>query len=122
MLIQFNFFLPVQFFLTSSDTTGGFGMNTPNFFCIDDFNGVAPNGIEDTKLVQALDIYPNPAIDRLLVKTSHSNSVISIIDISGKVVFNTTLKVIDISHLNKGVYFVREESNAGILTNKFIKQ
>ncbi|MDF1673260.1 MAG: DUF4465 domain-containing protein [Vicingaceae bacterium] len=113
----------VQFLLTSSDTTGGFGMNTPNFFVFDDFNGIGPMSIIDNFDSNQLLIYPNPAQNIINISLELGGKSIVIIDISGKVVVNKTnlnkgITRIDISKLQSGIYFVKQ----GAKVEKFIKQ
>ncbi len=112
----------VQFLLTSSDTTGGFGMNTPNFFAFDDFNGVGPNAIDELAAKPTLNLYPNPATNMVSIKTSFETSLVSVIDLTGKTVLTTTQNNIDISKLTAGVYFLKAENANQVVTEKFIKQ
>ncbi len=71
-------------------------------------------------------IYPNPANDKLYVKTKNNLSekvIYSIIDLFGRVVYetkSTMLESIDVSALSSGVYFLRTISDKNTFTNKFI--
>ena len=70
-------------------------------------------------------IYPNPAdksIEMIFNKNSIGNNI-QIYDISGKIIlektiYNTIQQKVDISNLNKGVYFVK----VGGLVHKLIKE
>ena len=66
-------------------------------------------GIEELK-GEKVSIYPNPASDYMMLMSS-GNGTLSISDITGKTVYNTTInnstQVIDISKLSKGIYFVK---------------
>ena len=71
-------------------------------------------------------LYPNPASDYLMLSVFNRNfERIEIMDVSGKVLWNTSdfnsIKI-DISFLNDGVYFLRLETGGNIITKKFIKQ
>ncbi|MCG8574576.1 MAG: DUF4465 domain-containing protein, partial [Flavobacteriales bacterium] len=52
----------LDFVLTSSDTAGGFGMNTPAYFAMDDINAGWAS-IEEEEMVQ-LSAFPNPFNDQ----------------------------------------------------------
>jgi len=111
----------VQFFLSSSDTSGGFGMNTPNFFAFDDFNGVGPSSVDELSKSNKLQLYPNPA-NNVLNVVVEKTTIITIIDVTGKAVLaqNSLIKglnKIDVSHLVSGLYFVKT-NNA---VERFIK-
>ena len=73
----------------------------------------------------SLDIYPNPANDFVMVK-SEDEYDINIIDVTGKVVFdsykNSGIQTIDTKGFNKGVYFVRINSHNKSKTQKLIIQ
>lgn len=113
----------VQFLLTSSDTTGGFGMNTPNFFVFDDFNGVGPMSISENFDSNQLLIYPNPAQNIINISLEVDGETITIVDISGKIVLdkinlNKGVTSIDISRLQSGIYFIKQDNRV----EKFIKK
>jgi hypothetical protein len=116
----------ITFILRSSDN-GNFGMNTPAFFCLDNFTTIS-NAIGLTELSKTntnLSIYPNPAKD---VFTVHSigNSTLFIKDISGRIIMETSLnegeQVVSISNLEQGVYLVDLISDKGRASTRLIKQ
>jgi hypothetical protein len=74
-------------------------------------------------------IYPNPASDILTIKTrNQGNTKGQIINIAGQVVLDfdmpdsTTPKIIDVSELTDGVYFVRINSARSTFTQKLVKK
>ena len=84
------------------------------------------------KNIQAADksfsVYPNPANDKLFIKTNSANVsskiTYSIIDMYGSLISENKLNTsesIDISDLSNGVYFIRIKDEETISTNKFIK-
>ena len=93
----------------------------------------------ETKRVQASNeqffikaLYPNPTSDMLRVNINNSINeiaIIRIIDISGRKVLitNTSLKdgltekIINVSSLNSGVYFIEIVRNGETVSEKFIK-
>ncbi|MBN2668070.1 MAG: DUF4465 domain-containing protein [Bacteroidales bacterium] len=107
----------LSFSLTSSDN-GTYGMNTPAYFCMDELN-ITHVGIEDIKTANA-SIYPNPANDYIIVKTTSELSIqsntIAIYDLTGKLVKQiktdqTEIKV-DISDIQAGIYIVKMGSDS----------
>ena len=80
-----------------------------------------------------IEIYPNPAKDELLIKYLSSkakgNSEITITNTMGQVVFNYAFELfpyasqtIDISGLQRGIYFIKIMNDEKIITKKIIKQ
>jgi len=88
-------------------------------------------GVEENAIASKIQLYPNPATDRLslMVDTAISSMTYELIDISGKKLItnneeslnNKTLDI-NISGLNTGVYFLRVTTNLGDTTLKFIKK
>ncbi|MCR5036466.1 MAG: DUF4465 domain-containing protein [Bacteroidales bacterium] len=112
----------ISFSLSSSKNDSG-GMITPAYFCIDDFNGEAPDdGIEENEL--NISIYPNPAHDIVTVETRLIASVqcINICDITGKRILSTSESRIDISALPEGVYFIMVVTENQKFVEKIIKK
>ena len=76
-------------------------------------------------LINKVSIYPNPTVDRLNFKGTNEDFNVSVYDILGKKVLNSTTintynKSLDVSNLTRGVYIISFENlNA---TFKFIKQ
>jgi hypothetical protein len=81
---------------------------------------------ENTK--EALNVYPNPTSNQLYVESKlvHSKSVFEIIDIAGKLIEKGCINEnnsIDVSVLNKGIYFLKVMTDNKIISiNKFIKE
>jgi hypothetical protein len=92
-------------------------------------------GIEDPGMENAeFSVFPNPANDYLNIqfnisdfRPQTSDFLIQIYDITGKLVKqmstdNELLKTIDISGLNKGLYFISLINKDKIINAKFIKE
>lgn len=115
----------LQFNLTSSDV-GQWGMNTPAFFCIDNFttSGVPISVQGITK--GDVKVYPNPAIDEINVSGADLNSLITVWDVAGVAVARLTASSaqssIDISTFKAGLYFVNTISNGTLVQRKVVKQ
>lgn len=69
-------------------------------------------------------IYPNPAIENISIEGIEKASI-QILDMTGKVLLNNTNeKIIDVSYLQKGIYFLKvkdEDEYENITIFKFIK-
>lgn len=104
----------LRFELTSSDN-GDFGMNTPAFFCMDDFtvNNVGLN----TYSRELISLYPNPVKNQFIV---NSSGALTIYNLSGTLVKNLLVEAgspVFVDNLKPGVYFVRMSSG----TQKIVK-
>ena len=110
------------FKLESSDV-GAFGMNTPDYFCMDNVGNypLSTNIIAEDKF----SIYPNPASEFISLKNINNslNYTVTIYDIFGKIVVNnlTNPYRINISNLPKGQYLLRIKSETGIINEKLLK-
>ena len=73
----------------------------------------------------SISIYPNPVKEKVLVKILSSEIYkIQLMDLNGKVIFNSDLlnqTEINLSHLSKGVYFIRISNNNNFSVKKIIK-
>ena len=83
-------------------------------------------GINDFTKLNSILIFPNPASDYITVSLPASEkSLISIFDLSGKLIhqqqYNVKDILININSYKTGMYYIRTELKSGILTDKFIK-
>jgi hypothetical protein len=117
----------LQMMLNSSDV-GEWGMNTPAYFCADNFYiGDAENSIEAFADDVDFQVYPNPATDHISINfQEYSRGKVTIIDVSGKVVmqtkFATINQKIDINSLSPGLYMIQVQTGSQIKTKRIIKQ
>ncbi|MBA3898736.1 MAG: DUF4465 domain-containing protein [Bacteroidetes bacterium] len=113
------------FLLTSSDV-GTFGMNTPGFFCMDDFMVENPTSVQNHKISPSLNVYPNPAQNFITLAAETAIEKAEIIDFSGRVVMqinsNGQNKITaDVSRLPAGVYSIRYQAVGDFGVRKMIK-
>jgi hypothetical protein len=78
-------------------------------------------GMDETTKIGVM-VYPNPAQNKLNIKTNGTISLIKITDCNGKIVYSGTSELIDISGLTPGTYLVQTQTEAGISNIKFIKK
>ncbi len=115
----------VTFKLSSSDNSFGF-MNTPAYFCIDNFTTHESSvGVAAAQAVAAK-VYPNPATNVLYIDLADDNTqAISVIDMKGSVVYmqNVAAKHIEIntSSLPAGAYLL-QLGGGKTATMRFVKQ
>ena len=112
------------FSLTSSDN-GTYGMNTPNFFCLDNFttSDAITTSISDIRTNDnSISIYPNPVSDELNVRTIIPFTHSEIINQLGEVVISSNQNTIKLNELTPGIYFIKTYNNNSLLsTKKFVK-
>ncbi len=116
----------LEFKLTSSDV-GMWGMNTPAYFCMDNFTTDETVSVESIAQHIVAKVYPNPAVNELFVK-DESNSVkqVNVLSVSGQLMaqyqVSSSLTTINTSNLTSGVYLLQlvgEDQNAIV---RFVKQ
>lgn len=88
---------------------------------ITDYVGLSEMESADSELT----VYPNPALgDFVTVSTENGTEVITIINAVGQVVMTVnnpnSLEQVNISSLNKGVYFVQATKEGDVKTSKFV--
>jgi len=83
-------------------------------------------GIEDIELSKIeAKIYPNPAIDNLIVETKENILTLEVFDALGRKAISTNPKqksiTLDVSNLEKGIYILKLQTEKGIGSYKVIK-
>ena len=80
-------------------------------------------GVEDVNLDKLVKIFPNPTSNFLTIQSpTVAITKISVFDLQGKKVLIKTnnLDNINVSKLNRGIYFLKLETNQSVLTKKII--
>lgn len=85
------------------------------------------NGVNNQNSSSGLNVYPNPAADKLVIETgSNTNPVLlKILNLIGQPVYQSQLTnnaIIDIGHFSPGIYLVKMEMGNGVFIRKFIKE
>lgn len=109
---SFNFY--------SSDT-GQFGINTPLYFCIDNF-GSHTIGLEKANNNFGIRMYPNPAQNTLHIACNEKIEAIEIFNLNGVRVLQSEDTNLTIDALIPGIYIVHVQHAFGISQQKLIKQ
>ena len=88
---------------------------------------------KDKTVVNDLNVFPNPATDRLnvsFVMPDESPVSCKILDMTGKLLYNKQIESngglieesVDVSGFAKGIYFLRIETTKGTTIEKFVKE
>ena len=109
-----------------------YNANIDNTSTQDYFGGIATNqgsfsfdtlSVED-KLINnvSLDVYPNPTKNRVIIKTELAIDSVEIYDVTGKLIQTDKSKILNMSNLNSGVYFLRIISENITISKRIIKE
>ena len=114
-------------FTMNSSDIGAWGMNTPSYFCMDNFTTKDGVGFDQNALQNSIHLYPNPVRNSLTLDLNQTKAqYVQIYDVNARLVrevFNPSAQTqIDVSALQNGLYFMQIITNKGIITKKFVKQ
>lgn len=78
----------------------------------------------DFELSKNISFFPNPGKSHINLSTNENIEYVSIIDVSGKAIkrISSDYKLIDISDLSNGIYFLSINTNNGTAIKKFIRE
>lgn len=116
-------------FKLSSSDVGKNGINTPLFFCVDNFTTESLMTGIATANAAAVKMYPNPAADNLTIDltalyTGEVNTV-DILDLSGRrietLLVNAPLIKLSVADYKAGAYLISVKNNDMVINAKFIK-
>ncbi len=107
----------LHFRMYSSDT-GIYGINTPLYFCMDDFTTNESVGVGGDEAMLAAKVYPNPATHTLYVEVSGTETrEIVLFDISGRMLLAKPVlaqkEELNIANLPAGNYLLQLRNAAG---------
>lgn len=114
----------LEFSLESSDT-GAFGMNTPAYFCMDQFLKPIGGSSENMKKT-AFEVYPNPVSDHLYLNVNFSDYIEwKVMNISGQEMLSDlgfSNKGLFVGNLPAGMYVLSFRQNGQLYYSKFLKR
>ncbi len=112
------------FFLLESSDVGQSGMNTPAYFCVDNFiTRDAGLGVNNPAAI-GMKAYPNPATDKVVV-TTEGTATVQILDNQGRVLetYNSTGSLeLATASWSTGIYMIKATTAQGVGVQKLIKQ
>ncbi len=98
-------------------------------WCVDNWVGYSEEcilGFPSFEAINNIQLYPNPTENRLNIINNYNLDIyrIQIYDYQGRIILkeNSEFKTLQLSHLNKGIYLLRIETENGILTKKIVKE
>ncbi len=115
----------IQFFMRSSDV-GDFGVNTPLFFAIDNFETTVPNPtglLQQSEQIQ-VSVFPNPFSGELRIQSKEKQLNLKMYDVSGSLVREGQVPgsaVLDFGSLNAGVYVLELSSPSAKISKRVVK-
>lgn len=114
----------IQFGFTSSDNHPIYGMNTPAYFCMDNFTVQNTTQVTTNNFVAKM--YPNPATHTLNVLVDESQvKTIAVSDMTGKIILHQpvqgSLNVLQVAPLASGMYLLQISNGQQLATQKFYK-
>lgn len=118
----------LHFGMESSDT-GDFGINTPTYFCMDNFTEAKLTSTSDfiSKKNPELIVYPNPVKDDFFVEIPEMAKNIILTDVTGMVLLrqeilgHDKIKISSLNGMPSGVYFLKVETGIGLMSRKILK-
>lgn len=116
------------YFRLQSTDNGSFGMNTPAYFCMDNFmTNETGLSIASVSTKADIKIYPNPATDRITIESSiGSKQEVMVSDFSGRTVaiyeMNGEQLIINLSGYAPGTYILNFTNGNQSASSRFIKQ
>jgi len=100
-------------------------LNIPyNGWCKDNWAAYNENcnlGIEDY-LQNSFTIFPNPTQDILFIESHHPIENVKVYNLQGQLIKEVLSKIVDVSQLTNGLYFVQVAYEGKSVTKKFIKE
>lgn len=116
----------LNFQLSSSDT-GMFGMNTPAYFCMDNFSTYETSSVDNVPVAIAAKVYPNPAVNTLFIEAADEKlKQVTVLNATGvvmasyKVTAETT--IVDVAAWPAGVYILQLTGEGRVGSMRFVKQ
>lgn len=116
----------LKFTLSSSDNDPMWGMNTPAYFAMDNFETWETSSVRNVPVIAAK-VYPNPAVSNLFVEAmDNSFRKVMVVDAIGRTVAmqDVTGKIttIDVASWAPGLYILQLIGEGQIATMRFVKQ
>ena len=117
----------LDFSLSSTDN-GSFGMNTPAYFCIDNFTTHESSLAVSNTQAPIAKVYPNPATDELVVSASNSKATTAyaITDMGGRSLLQGSWQQqtgsIAVCTLPPGTYLLRLDGSGSTWQSLFVKK
>jgi hypothetical protein len=96
---------------------------SPNNFYIDNAQMHFPSGLSSQTNTNSVSVYPNPATDKVFIKSEQSITRVEIFDLLGKLLHSANLseeESIDLGQFETGLYLIRTSTREGSQLEKLI--
>jgi len=115
----------LQFTMASSDV-GEFGINTPTYFCMDNFASQITTSTQNVSAF-AVKLFPNPTTDAVFIeRQAAENATIKLYDRSGQLlhqqISNALTAKVPMETLPAGYYILDIQTEEGRVTQPIVKQ
>lgn len=121
--VQLNTYCDSITFKYESSDNGMFGINTPQYFCLDNFS--APVFSAENTEIFTLTVYPNPSSEIIQIKGMEGGNL-TLVNLGGQTILSqnnvTENQVINISHIPTGIYILNMFKDNVSKQVKIIKQ
>ena len=112
-------------YCTSQFTVCAIDLDNCRKVCSDSTFQFTVTGIAEIELLNKIELYPNPAQNRLFVQNIMENIDLSIIDLQGRTLVHESMKAysehtVDLSELASGMYLIKIVSGNGERTTKLL--
>ncbi len=125
-LTTLGFVTQLKFQLKSTDV-GDWGMNTPAYFCMDNFTASFETGISQKTMEDKLNLWPNPVKNDFFIDLPLNAKSLFLTDISGKIIFQqqffreNKMKISYLSEFPAGIYLLKIKTDSGFIQQKVVK-
>jgi hypothetical protein len=119
----------LHFGMESTDTSE-WGLNTPAYFCIDNFTigKLTSSGILINKKNKALNVYPNPVNNFLHVELPENVEMVVLSDLAGRIFYRkkveneNILRISGLKNYPPGLYLLKVKNAEGYSVSKILKK
>lgn len=114
----------LEFHLSSSDV-GQWGMNTPAYFCMDNFSAHIITDVQEEMFSFDIKVYPNPVQSTLYIETQRPAQSVRVMDLNGRLLQQTQVQgaktAVPVEHLAAGTYLLLIDNGEKTATARFVK-
>jgi anion-transporting ArsA/GET3 family ATPase len=83
-------------------------------------------GTEETPSLPAVDVYPSPAVDVIVIDGAPAGSTLAVFDLSGRIVYRqgniSGRETVSVASWPAGLYLVSVQTPEGTVTHKMVKK
>jgi YD repeat-containing protein len=90
------------------------------------WTAVTPSGTEALPALPTVEVYPNPAVDVIVIDGAPAGSTLAVFDLAGRIVYRQEniggRETVSVASWNKGLYLVTVQTTKGTVTHKTVKK